>query len=580
MKTILFLAKCIKRPAFMVCCAAILSAGLYSCTDIYDNVKEYAVEEIVYPAHFDTIYGSIGFERVEIDLCQAGRIPASKMKLGKAKKTIVEFSKNGVDTAIVIDSVCSWLNIKGLTLPNIYRFKIYTADEFGDKSIPQEIALVPFTKDDLKSLSLPDPTVVSSTTSAQVQWKSSLSSDMCDVLGWEYSYVDRAGDTIRGSGENDTPSFFIENVAPNSPVEVNILATIFPKINGTRVADSINDRVRILDIVQWDFPVTVSVTGIEPIVFLDKPYLNEVLFVEEPPTFSWVNVDESNDYLLKISSSSSFPDDETKTLVIPVGDASSYTFSESDFKALRWMSFYWTVVPATNVDGVVTQYRQSSKFSKNITKVANMKGNYVRVYSITNDTKLDGIRSFTVEGLLRPTDNFGTLNSFFGVEGYFLLRFGDSNYNAYRLQLATNLGKFEPELYLSMNTWHHVALTYEVDTKKVIAYLNGVEISRKDGDAPGNYTAGGMTWSGRSLYIGRSYDDNRLFPGDMSEVRIWTVARTQEELINNMFSVDPNTPGLAGYWKFNEGAGKRVYDSSVNKFDDDANKDITWKAPY
>jgi hypothetical protein len=546
----------------MVCCTAILSSALNSCTDIYDNIKDFSVEEIVYPAHFDTIYGSIGFERVEIDLCKAGRIPSSKMKLGKAKKTIIEFSNNGVDTTIVIDSICSWVNVGGLTLPNIYRFKIYTSDEFGDKSTPKDIALVPYTIDDRDAMSLPEPSVLSSTTSAQVQWKSSLSSDMCDILNWSYSYVDRSNDTVRGSGENDAPAFFIENVTPGTPATVNILTTIIPKIDG----------IRILDTIKWLFPVTVDITGTKPIIFLDKPYLNDILTDEALPTFSWVKVDEANDYLLKISASNRFPDDETT--VIPVGNVDSYTISADEFKSLRWMSLYWTVVPSTDVD-VTTQNR---KFWKCINTVANMKENYVKLTSITDGKTLDGLTKFTVEGLLKPTESFGTLNSFFGVEGYFLLRFGDSGVDPYRLQLATNSGNFNTDLYLSMNTWHHVALTYDAAAKTVIVYLNGEEISRRDGNAPGNHPDG-LTWSGRSLYIGKSYDDGRHFRGDMSEVRIWSVVRTKEEIADNMFSVNPNTPGLAGYWKFNEGSGNDIHDYSVNGFNNSANKDIVWKEP-
>ncbi|MDR0386067.1 MAG: LamG domain-containing protein [Prevotellaceae bacterium] len=562
MKKILFLTKCIKRAAFAVCCTAIL----YSCTDIYDGIKDFSVEEKVYPAHFDTIYGSIGFERVEIDLCKAGRIPASKMKLGKAKKTIIEFSKNGVDTVIVIDSICSWVNIDGLTLPNIYRFKIYTADEFGDKSTPKEIALIPYTVSDRDAMSLPEPAVLSSTTSAQVQWRSSLSSDMCDILNWSYSYVDRDNNTVTGGDENDTPSFFIENVPARTPVTVSILTKVIPKI----------DRIRILDTIEWLFPVTVNITGTNPIIFLDKPYMNDILIGEALPTFSWVKVDEANDYLLKISASNRFPDGETT--VIPVGNADSYTFSVDEFNAMRWMSLYWTVVPSTAVENVTTQNR---RFWKYINTVANMKENYVHLSSIKDGKdgiRLEGLMNFTVEGLLKPTENFGTLNSFFGVEGYFLLRFGDSGFDSYTLQLATNSGNFNTSLRLSMNTWHHVALTYNVATRTAIVYLNGEEVSKREGDAPGNYSSG-MSFVGRDVHIGKSYDDGRHFRGDMSEVRIWNVVRTKEEITNNMFNMDPNTPGLIGYWKFNEGAGKEIHDYSVNGFTNNANKDVVWKEP-
>jgi hypothetical protein len=46
-----------------------------SCGDIYDNIKDFSVEEIVYPAHYDTIFGRPGYQRVEIDLVKEGRLP-------------------------------------------------------------------------------------------------------------------------------------------------------------------------------------------------------------------------------------------------------------------------------------------------------------------------------------------------------------------------------------------------------------------------------------------------------------------------------------------------------------------------
>ncbi|MDR3247108.1 MAG: hypothetical protein LBT50_11850 [Prevotellaceae bacterium] len=566
MKKILLLKKCFSHVIFLACCIVASTLAYVSCTDIYDNVKEYGNEEIVYPAHFDTIYGSIGFERVEIDLCKAGRIPSSKIKLGKAKKTIIEFAKSGRDTTIVIDSICSWVSIRDLTQPNIYRFKIYTADEFGDISVPQEIALIPYTVEDRNALSLPEPSVLSSTTSAQVQWKTSLSSDLYDIYGWSYAYTDRNGDVIRGSGENDAPAFFIENVVRGEPVSVNITTMIIPKI----------DRIPILDMIEWTFPVTVNISGTKPIIFLDQPYLGVTL--TEPPSFSWVKVDEVSDYVLKISSYNTFPD--TATTAIPVGDADSYAMTQNEFNALKWMSFYWTVVPATSTD-VTTQSRAFWRF---INTVANMKENHIEFATIASNTDLDGLSQVTVESLLRPTEAFGTLNTFIGVEGYFLLRFGDSGIDKYQLQVAGR-SNYNTPLLLTMNSWHHVAVTYDLPSKTVIVYLNGEEIGRKT-DYASSYSNNQMNLgsklansTGNKFYIGKSYDDGRHFRGDMSEVRIWNVIRTQEEIAANMYGVSPDAPGLLAYWKLNEGYGKEILDYSSSGLNGVAKSDIAWKEP-
>jgi hypothetical protein len=58
------------------------------------------------------------------------------------------------------------------------------------------------------------------------------------------------------------------------------------------------------------------------------------------------------------------------------------------------------------------------------------------------------------------------------------------------------------------------------------------------------------------------------FKGHLDEVRIWNVARTQEEIQVDMHrELGGNEPGLVGYWKFNEGSGDTAYDSSSNNND-------------
>ncbi|MEN6454313.1 MAG: hypothetical protein ABFD10_08635, partial [Prolixibacteraceae bacterium] len=69
---------------------AVAALCFASCEGQYDNIEKYA-GEVIYPARFDTIFGHIGYERVEIDLMKAGRIPSSQLHLGKASKTVVEY---------------------------------------------------------------------------------------------------------------------------------------------------------------------------------------------------------------------------------------------------------------------------------------------------------------------------------------------------------------------------------------------------------------------------------------------------------------------------------------------------------
>lgn len=211
----------------------------YSCKGMYDNIEEYTGEK-VYPAKFDTIVGHIGYERVEIDLMKAGRISSKDMNLGKATKTVIEYENK----QIIIDSLVSWVNIKDLNAAKLYRIKVYTMDEYGNKSVPLETAIIPFTEADLASLVVQSPRILSSPTSSVLDWPSGLSSILLDYKNLSYSYTDASGKEQKGQrGAN--PRIFLANLPPGQAVAVNINYSIIPKVNGTAILDSIRFEQRL-----------------------------------------------------------------------------------------------------------------------------------------------------------------------------------------------------------------------------------------------------------------------------------------------------------------------------------------------
>ena len=44
----------------------------------------------------------------------------------------------------------------------------------------------------------------------------------------------------------------------------------------------------------------------------------------------------------------------------------------------------------------------------------------------------------------------------------------------------------------------------------------------------------------------------------VSELRFWTKARTQNEIANDMYVCDPQSDGLEAYWKMNEGKRRHL----------------------
>ncbi|MDR1584264.1 MAG: hypothetical protein LBS55_13595 [Prevotellaceae bacterium] len=238
-----------------------------SCDDNYDNIKDFSVKEKVYPAHFDTIYATPGYQRVEIDLAKDNatgmRVPSRFMKLGKAKKTIVEYD----DKSIVFDSVCSWVGIDSLNIPKLYRFYVYTDDGNGNRSVPMEIALTPYTSVDGEALGAPNPELSSFAEFMMVNWPNGLSSDLMDFLHLEYSYKDQNG-TLR-SGTTRNSQFFVQNTAPDVEVPVSVTYWVYPKLNAERILDSISftDTLRVrksLDVTPIEFEVSPSRVALLP----------------------------------------------------------------------------------------------------------------------------------------------------------------------------------------------------------------------------------------------------------------------------------------------------------------------------
>lgn len=211
----------------------VLTTLMWSCQDMYDNQAKYEGEN-VYPAKYDTIIGHIGFERVEIDLMKAGRIPTSQIDLGKAKKTKIEYD----DQVITIDSLVSYVNITGLTQSKLYRFKISTIDEYGNESVPQEIALIPFTSTDLATFAVTPPRIMASPSAAVIEWPNGLSSVLMNYYGLSFKYTDKNGNVQTGKrGQN--PRFYIGNIEAGQQISVSMEYKIIPLINREPILDTV-----------------------------------------------------------------------------------------------------------------------------------------------------------------------------------------------------------------------------------------------------------------------------------------------------------------------------------------------------
>lgn len=154
--------------------------------------------------------------------------------------------------------------------------------------------------------------------------------------------------------------------------------------------------------------------------------------------------------------------------------------------------------------------------------------------------------SFTYETLLY-VNRLGNNNTIMGSEGVMIFRIGDAPGVPKDVLEAAGTQNYHTTDKLTTKRWYHVALTYDQPSGKTTIYVNGSKWAESNWGIAGfdpNLDVGfnigkvpGFPWGERPLN------------GYMSEVRVWSVARTQNQLNQNMISVDPKSDGLVLYYK-------------------------------
>jgi len=104
--------------------------------------------------------------------------------------------------------------------------------------------------------------------------------------------------------------------------------------------------------------------------------------------------------------------------------------------------------------------------------------------------------------------------------------------------------------------WHHFAVVKT--TTDTVLYIDGV---RKASHGSAVLNPSGPT---PSLTFGEDWRNNNAYwQGRIDEVRIWSAARTQTEISNNMsHPLTGSETGLQGYWRLDEGSGSITADST------------------
>lgn len=114
---------------------------------------------------------------------------------------------------------------------------------------------------------------------------------------------------------------------------------------------------------------------------------------------------------------------------------------------------------------------------------------------------------------------------------------------------------FNPSLSFESNKWQHLAATY--DGKALNLYVNGAFAGTHDYPVEDAGQFNKLNWFEASTW----WEQCKLL---ITEVRVWSVCRSESQLQSNMKSVLPTSAGLEGYWRIN----KATWNADTKSFED------------
>ncbi|MEE9344603.1 MAG: PQQ-dependent sugar dehydrogenase [Methylococcales bacterium] len=152
---------------------------------------------------------------------------------------------------------------------------------------------------------------------------------------------------------------------------------------------------------------------------------------------------------------------------------------------------------------------------------------------------------FTVEAWVKLAPGIDNNDSIFGQGG----KGPDINFFDAKLRLFSGSDRIVANTAIVVDSWTHIAITRSGTS--LTLYINGIEDATGEFDDILNIRA-----------LGRG--NQGFLEGELDEVRVWRdVVRTDAQIFQNYKkSVAIDSPGLVGYWTFNE-SGQVVTDSSA-----------------
>jgi hypothetical protein len=181
-------------------------------------------------------------------------------------------------------------------------------------------------------------------------------------------------------------------------------------------------------------------------------------------------------------------------------------------------------------------------------------------YTLEFLVKIDNLRSGANNQILFNANNGTNDNDL--IFSRFAADASGTNWNKFGVKPGGADNEIAGTTSFENNKWYHIAVVLNAVSGTCSLYVNGtLDVKASVAGRSISIDSGPSARSVR--FCGESNNDSYMKSNvRAAELRFWSVVRTEAQIRDNMYGVNPQAPGLEAYWRMNEGQGDSIADAT------------------